>query len=77
MQLWVQEVGPLQRMPYNQQIVVFMDNCSGHAADRNLQMLLWKINTCVRLFLLNTTDLLQSATSFIMQNIKILRTERW
>lgn len=77
MRLWVQEPRALPRLANNRTRVLFMDNCSSHKMEQDLQELLKRINTEIRYFPPNATDLLQPADSFIIQKIKDAWTKRW
>lgn len=77
MKLWAEEKRALSRLPNNRKRVLFMDNCSSHKMNDELAEILTNINTEIRYFPANATDLLQPADSFVIQKIKAAWTKRW
>lgn len=77
MQQWAQEPRALEKLPQGRRRVLFMDNCSGHKLTDALLEKLEKVNTEIRFFPPNATDLLQPADSFVIQKIKMAWTQRW
>lgn len=77
MLLWTKEKRALPALPNGQRRVLFLDNCAGHALTDDLKGSLVDINTEVRFFPANATDLLQPADSFVIQKIKTAWRKRW
>lgn len=77
MSLWVNERGSLPSLPFGRKSVLFVDNCSDHNMTDELAINLFKINTDIRYFPSNETDLLQPADSFFIQNKKAAWSKRW
>lgn len=57
--------------------LLFVDNCSSHAVDADLQAMLLRLRTDIHKFPPNATDLVQPADSFVIQKIKEVWKRRW
>ena len=60
--------------------ILFIDNCGGHCITPNVEQALSAVNTEIRFFPPNATDLIQAADSFVIQKLKYawrLRCDRY
>ena len=70
MNVWLRERRAIAPLSNGRQRVLFMDNRGGHALTPQLEKALQEINTTIRFFPPNATDLLQTADSFVIQKLK-------
>lgn len=71
------ERGGISALPNGRKRVLYVDNCSGHSLSPAVREQLQKINTEVRFFPANATDLVQPADSFSIQKVKTVESSRW
>lgn len=74
---WLREPRAIRKLQNDRKRVLFVDNCSGHNATAELETALHDINTEIRYFPKNATDLVQPCDSFIIQKIKLAWSTRW
>lgn len=74
---WLNESRAINRLPSNRERVLFVDNCSSHVTNDDVQVSLNNIRTSLRKLPANATNIVQPADSFVIQKIKDAWRKRW
>lgn len=74
---WLSEPRAISKPLNGRRRTLFVDNCSGHNENDDTALLLSRINTNLKKFPANATDLVQPADSFVISKIKDAWRRRW
>ena len=74
---YLMEKKVMKPLPHGRRRILFIDNCGGHCITPNVEEALRAVNTEIRFFPPNATDLIQPADSFVIQKLKDAWRLRW
>lgn len=74
---WLSEPRAIRNMDGENSRALFVDNCSSHGCNDDVEVALQRINTKLYKLPANATDLVQPADSFVIQKIKEVWRQKW